>query len=58
MRNQQFIKHATSLTLVKLVLFPLTILVPGKPGLCISMLIYFYHELSLCKISMFELRYV
>ena len=24
MRNQQFIKHATSLTLVKLVLLPLT----------------------------------
>ena len=34
------------------------LLLTRKPGLCIFMLIYFYHELFLCKISMFELDYV
>ena len=53
-RNQQFTKHATSDSGQAFVLLPLT----RKPGLCIFMLIYFYHELFLWKISMFELDYV
>ena len=58
MSKQQFIKHATSLTLVELVCYHLPPRYLGSQVFAYSSSSIFYHESSLYKISMFELYYV